>query len=489
MTCTQVASGLRVSDLTVAGAAGRLIVDSLDLRAHRGEVLALTGPSGAGKTTVLRAVLGDLPGGLARVRGRVEWDAAEIQATRPWRRRHVGVVSQDPRASLHPLLCAGSAVAETLRPLRLGRAERARRAWDSLESVGLDPAEISGRRPHQLSGGQAQRVVLARALVGDPQLLVLDEPGSALDQRSLDIALEQVRRRRDDGRTVTIMVSHDADLVADLADQVVWLGPRPSREPGIRAARVPVSARGKPVLEVRELALAQPGRSAPLLREVDLALRTGELVALLGPSGCGKTTLLRALAGLHPVDSGLATMRGEPLPWSARSRSVEARRELALVGQSPIDELNPARRVAAALLRPLRVLRGMKGEAAEAEAVRLLASVGLPADLMRRFPVELSGGQRQRVALARALAGSPAVLLADEVTSALDADTAAAIMDLLQKLRDALSLTILLATHDMTVAARSDRVLTFVDGTLQLEQTGSPGASETDDQRTEGDRR
>ncbi|GAA4913175.1 peptide/nickel transport system ATP-binding protein [Nonomuraea thailandensis] len=454
--------GLTVRGLTVTGRAGTVIVDRLDLRIAPGEVLALVGPSGAGKTTVLRAVLGALPPGLTQAGGRIEWHGAPVRAPRRWRRRTVGFLGQDPASALHPLLDARAAVREALpRSARgTGAEERA------LAEVGLDPAGLARRRPHQLSGGQAQRVALARALAAGPELLVLDEPTSALDPAALALVLERVRRRRGDGRSVTLVVSHDMGVVRELADHVVRLGPGGGPGP---APTTPIRSRvmrGGPVLETRGTTVAQPPGGAPLLSDVHLTIRAGEAVALLGPSGSGKSTLLRALAGLHPAEAGQATVAGQPLPWPVSERSPAALRALALAGQNPLDVLNPARTVGAALTRPLRTLRGLSRRAARARALHLLATVGLPEELAHRYPGALSGGQRQRVALARALAGEPAVLLADEITAALDTRTAAQVLDLIDALRRESGLAVLAVTHDPAVAARADRVLRVEGGRL-----------------------
>ena len=458
---------LVVDGLAVHDAAGRAVVDRLSLRARPGEVVALVGPSGVGKTTLLYAVLDALPPGLHRTAGCIVWDGSVVRAgaaARAWRRRTAGILAQDPAAALHPLLDARAAVAEGLEPLGLARPTTDTRIWDTLTRLGLDPDVVATRRPHRLSGGQAQRVALARAIVADPPLLLLDEPTSALDTVTMALVCELLARRRCDHRYVTVVVSHDAAVVAHLADTVVpigeppptptrWRRPSPGRD-GSRAA-----------LDVRGLRLAPPPGGAVLLDGADLAVRRGELVAVLGHSGCGKTTLLRALAGLHPPEAGVARQAGRPLPWPVAERDPAGRRAVQLVAQHPGSALNPAHRVGTAVRRPLRMLRRITGAAARTETARLLAAVGLDPALARRRPGELSGGQRQRVALARALAAEPAVLLADEVTAALDAATASAVLDLLEHLRSA-GLAVLAVTHDRQVAARADRILHFAEGTL-----------------------
>jgi len=461
-----VSAGLLVDGLVVRSVT-RAVVEEVSLQARPGDVIALVGPSGAGKTTIVRAVLGALPPGLRRTAGTVSWAGAAVPpgtAARRWRRCTVGVLGQDPAAALHPLLDVRATVAEGLEPARLGRPAAQARIRAALASTGLDPDVVLHRRPHQLSGGQAQRVALARAVVADPPLLLLDEPTSALDAATLEIVYGMLARRRGDGRSVTLVVSHDADLVARLADAVVPIGapppPRTSQPP--RRLR---PAGGTAVLRTQCLRLAQPAGATVLLDGAELAVHEGELVAVLGPSGAGKTTLLRAIAGLHPPEAGRLSLRGAPLPWPVTERGTAERRAVQLVGQHPGAAFNPAHRVGTALRRPLRLLRGITGAAASAETARLLALVGLDPALHRARPGALSGGQLQRVALARALAAAPGVLLADEVTAALDAATAAAILELLDELRHR-GLAVFAVTHDRHVAARADHVLHLADREL-----------------------
>jgi peptide/nickel transport system ATP-binding protein len=467
-------SGLAVDGLTVQDAAGRTIAGPLRLLARPGQVVAVTGPSGVGKTSVLRALLGALPSGLYHSAGTVTWRGSPLSAgaaARSWRRRHAGVLSQDPMSALHPLLRVGAVVAEGL-PTRGDDVDTRRRVDAALTDVGLDPARYRHRRVHQLSGGQAQRVGIARAVVADPPLLILDEPTSGLDPAALALVVAAIRRRRGDARSVTIIVSHDLVFVDQVADHAIHLGPAQAPDRGGTAGPAIPQAAGT-VLEVAGLRLAQPPGGPILLRDTDFELRAGEFVAVLGPSGSGKTTLLRALAGLHPPESGRARLYAQPLPWPVRVRDRQALRSIQLVGQNPAGELNPAHRVGSAVARPLRLLRGYRRAQARAEVARLLAGVGVDPAVAGRRPHEISGGQRQRVALARALAAAPRVLLADEVTSALDHHTATGVLDLLDQLR-AGGLAVLAVTHDPIVAARADRTLHWQrDGLVISHPTGT----------------
>ncbi|MBF8186866.1 ATP-binding cassette domain-containing protein [Nonomuraea sp. K274] len=457
---------LAVVGLTVADDHGRPIVTEGALHAGPGEVIAIVGPSGSGKTTMVRAALDILEPGLHRTGGVVTWRGSPVRPgwdARRWRRAHVGLLDQDPAGSLNPLLGVGALVGE-------GRRRSPAMVPAMLTALGLDADRLRHRRPHRLSGGQAQRVALARALLGDPGLLVLDEPTSGLDPGTLDLVVQAIERRRGDGRSVTLVISHDAAFVARVADRVLTIGTPDTAALDAVPGAAHQDRAEQPVLRVRGLCLAQ-GRET-LLAGTDLTLWPGELVAVLGPSGAGKSTLLRALTGLLPPEAGDLWLHGLPLAWPLDRRPREALRDVQLVGQDPAGALNPAHRVATALARPACVLRGLSRAQAYAEVPGLLRQVGLDPALAARRPGELSGGQRQRVALARALAAGPAVLLADEITSALDDVTAAGLLRLLERLR-ADGLAVLLITHDRGVAARADRVLHLADHRLSQDPIGT----------------
>lgn len=448
--------GLEVSDLQVVARHNRGIGAPVSLRAAPGEVVALTGPSGAGKTVWLTAVLDALEPPLRRISGTVRWQGQIVEPGAParrWRRRHLGVLVQDAAQSLHPLRTALAAVAET--------GVGTRQAAAALTRIGID-AHLHTRRVHQLSGGQAQRVALARAVAAQPPLLILDEPTGALDRASANLVAEVIHARRGDRRFVTLLVSHDRDFVTTVADRVQPIGTHPPAPP---PSPITPAVPGSEVLRVGGVHISRPGGTVTLLRDIELTVAAGECVAVVGPSGCGKTTLLRCLAGLQPVTAGTATVDGEDLPWPVAQRSRTMLQALQYIGQHPADTLNPAHRVRTALTRPMRVFGTVEPAERSDTGNTLLRRVGLDPALADRRPAGLSGGQRQRVALARALAARPRLLLADEITAALDVATTSAVLRLLGEMRRD-GLAVLVATHDPAVADRADRVLTISDHLL-----------------------
>ncbi|MEU3306290.1 ATP-binding cassette domain-containing protein [Nocardiopsis sp. NPDC006832] len=453
--------GLDVEALLVEDTRGRVVVGPVDLRIPDGGVMAVMGPSGSGKTSALLAALDALPVGLVRRSGHVRWRGAPVPRGRGGRRRRltrVGILGQDPASDLHPLRSVASLVADAL-PLG-PRRENTEKVCVTLTRLGLDAEALWRRRPRELSGGQAQRVALARAIVGDPELLVLDEPTSGLDPATVELVLDVLEQRRGRPNRVTVVITHDRGFAARVADVLIDID-----EPGVdrrSVTGVPASRppHGPPLLGLHGIRLIGPdGRE--LLGESDLTVRSGEAVAVLGPSGSGKSTLLRSLAGLHPPARGSFSLDGRPLPARYTDRTRESLRAVQPVGQNPVGVLNPAQRVGTALARPAMVLRGLTREQAAAEVPELLGRVGLPAETARAYPGRLSGGQRQRVAIARALAARPRVLLADEVSAALDTASTRTVLDLLDTLRAREGLAVVMVTHDRDVAARADRVLTL----------------------------
>ncbi|MGI5373274.1 ABC transporter ATP-binding protein [Streptomyces sp. CA-251387] len=462
---------VRVSGLTVTAPNGRLLLDRSDLELAPGRVTAVVGPSGCGKTTLLRAVTGTLPPGTERTAGSVTVLGQDpltlpAPALRTLRRHRLAYVGQDPGSALNPRMKVRRLLAEVAVDKR-PEAIRAQLAEVRLPTDdGLPDRRIGG-----LSGGQQRRVALARALARRPAVLLLDEPTAGLDPALRDEIADLLRHLAESHRIAIGLSCHDPDLVTRLADDVVDLtGPRlqqatrPAPAPSERAL-TPHDAPATLTASGLHAAHLHRGRRVPVLHGIDLTLGAGSSLGIVGASGSGKTTLLRTLVGLHRAGAGTVSLDGTRLAPTAHSRSRDQRRRLQLVPQDPLGTLNPSRTVGATLRRPLLLHRRAGRVEIPDRVLELLDQVGLPAAFADRYPHELSGGQRQRVAIARALAADPDVLICDEVTSALDADTTVAVMDLLADLRDRRGLSLVLVSHDLRlVADRTDTLLVMSEG-------------------------
>ena len=495
---------VRVDKLRVtarkAGGGTAVLVDDVSFEIPKGEVLALIGESGSGKTTVALALLGYARPGCRLEGGRVEIDGIDVlgldEAGRiALRGRKVAYIAQSAAAAFNPMKPLMDQVIESA--LIHGTASREAaeaKAVALFRDLALpDPEGIGRRYPHQVSGGQLQRLMAAMALVTDPDLVVLDEPTTALDVTTQIEVLRAFRAVVRDRGATAVYVSHDLAVVAQMADRIVVLNGGRVREANttdhvinrptdeytrslVAAARPqvrgePAIDREAPLLEVRGL-VAGYGRAdaeglpaVRVLEDVDLTVARGAAVGVIGESGCGKTTLARVIAGLVPAARGDVRFLGEPLPTDLRSRTREQFRRIQIVFQNADTVLNPAHSIERILARPLAFYRGLKGDAARARIAELLDRVKLPASLASRRPAELSGGQKQRVNLARALAAEPDLILCDEVTSALDTVVGAAILDLLAELRRELGVSYLFISHDIsTVRAVCDDVVVLYAG-------------------------
>ncbi len=356
------------------------------------------------------------------------------------------------------------------------------------------PETIGERYPHQVSGGQLQRLMAAMALITDPDVVIFDEPTTALDVTTQIEVLKAFKSAIRDRNTTGIYVTHDLAVIAQIADSITVLRhgsvqetartsalletPQQdytrnllaAAEPAIRG-RPTLSSSVPPLLEVSGLTVGYGGLDkagmplVPVVREVDLAIREGEALGVIGESGCGKSTLARAISGLTAPAAGTVSLAGKELGPGLAQRSREELREIQLVFQMADTALNPRVTIAEIIGRPLTFFFGMKGEARDRRVRELLDLTRLPATVLNRLPGDLSGGQKQRVNLARALAAKPRLLLCDEVTSALDTLVAAAILDLLAELRKELGLTTMFISHDLkTIRAICDRVLVLYAG-------------------------
>ncbi|BBG29607.1 ABC transporter ATP-binding protein/permease [Zymobacter palmae] len=460
------------------------LLQQVSLALEAGDVVALIGASGSGKTTLLHAALGELPHGCHATQGGI-WLAGEDMLAIPsarqrlLRRRYVGYLPQDARAALLPFQRVGLVLQRRARALGLPRAARTARLLQQLQDVGL-PADAAflRRYPHQLSGGQRQRIMLALALLGQPRLLVLDEPASALDSIATQSLYTHIRRIARQRGIAVLMVAHGLEQAASIADRFIVLEEgriaEQSRVADFLAAPTSLAGRrlmraqrrvsvlgserpsptSSPILSVQSLECGH-GATAPLWQDVGFRLARGGCLSIVGESGCGKTTLLRCLLGLHTASAGSLTLHGRPLVQCLNERTCEQQRCLQYVPQDPYDSLNPFWSVRALLGRLLHLFSPELPRAAREQALaNAMQRVGLPESLLSVKVQRLSGGQRQRVALARALLATPDVLLCDEVTSALDSERRNALLDVLDHLRRERQMTLIMVTHDMAVPAR-----------------------------------
>ena len=491
-------SGLCVT-VAAAGGARSAIVDDVGFTIARGEVLALIGESGSGKTTIGLAMMGYARAGCRIDGGAIRVGAVDVLGLSPagladLRGRRVAYIPQSAAAALNPAQRLMTQVIESARIHGvLDRAAAERKAVELFRTLALpDPEEVGQRFPHQVSGGQLQRITAAMALITDPDLVILDEPTTALDVTTQIEVLRAFRAVVRERNATAMYVSHDLAVVAQMADRIIVLRngrmqeEAPARQlleapahPYTRALlaafapppRVPEPAATAPLLEVSGLVAGYgpPGRDgmplAPVLHDVGFALPAGSVLGVIGESGCGKSTLARVIAGLLPAARGSVRFGGAELPARVAERSREQLRRIQIVFQSADVALNPAHSVRQILARPLKFYHGLAGAAAHRRVDALLDMVRLPAAIADRRPGELSGGQKQRVNFARALAAEPELILCDEVTSALDAVVGAAVLELLAELKRELGLSYLFISHDLsTVRAICDQVMILYFG-------------------------
>ena len=479
---------LSIEDLRISFTQPRPAVKRVDLTVDRGEIHALVGESGSGKSMTARAVLGLLPRGASatgsiRLDGRELLNATEKELNQV-RGFSAALIFQDPQSALNPVRRIGWQIGEAIRAHRKAPDGDVReRILELLAQVEIpSPAQTSERFAHQLSGGQRQRVAIALSLANDPDLLIADEPTTALDvtvQQEILSLIRRIARRRGMG---VLLITHNMGIVAQYADRVtvlrhgevveagtcgnIFSSPRhpytrqllnavPSIHTEPQAALSRDSPTRKPVLEFDAVTVTYPATAAnstsTAVDNVSLTVGEGEILGLVGESGSGKSTLGRMAAGLLSPTQGALRIRGQDSTKLSHRELRRIRRDFALIPQDPSASLNPRRTVGDSIREPLDVHKIGSPATRRARVADLLDAVALPSGFAQRFPDELSGGQRQRVAIARALALSPQLVIADEPTSALDVSVQEEIIELFGHFHQQLGFSAIFISHDLAV--------------------------------------
>ncbi|MBF0276196.1 MAG: ABC transporter ATP-binding protein [SAR324 cluster bacterium] len=483
---------LEVDSLSVAlppGSDREQAIENIDFSIYSGETLCLVGESGSGKSVTGQAILGMLPGTLKQKSGKVlfqgrplpDADSLEMQKIRG---SEIAMIFQEPQAALNPIQRVGRQVEEVFKVHgQYSKTQSRTRVLDLFDSVGLpNPIQIYRSYPHQLSGGQCQRVVIATALALQPKLLIADEPTTALDVTTQAGILELINELKRSQNAAILFITHDFGVVAEVADHVLVMRDGVSVEAGSRnqifehprnhytrtlLRSVPdmlppenlhdrdseLVLRAESVSRIYSKTINwYQSHSFNAVENVSFSLKRGQTLGIVGESGCGKSTLLRCILRLEAVDSGRIFLGDREITHASEQQLQPLRKKIQVVLQDPYTSLNPRQKILNAIAEG-PIIHGKEKRDAHLQALALLDSVGLNASSADRYPHEFSGGQRQRICIARALALEPEILLADEAVSALDVSIQAQILDLLRDLQRKFGFAILFVTHDLRVAA------------------------------------